>query len=38
MFNVNITAVSVWFTLQAPTWAGMLATLTLRIQLLSQPP
>ncbi len=38
MSDINITALSVWFTMQAVIWAGMSATLILRIQLLSQPP
>ncbi len=38
MSDINITALSVWFMLQAATWAGMSATPILRIQLLSQPP
>jgi len=37
MSTIEITALSGWFTMQAPTWAGMSATPILRIQLLSQP-
>lgn len=37
MSDIAVTALSVWFTLQAAAWAGMSVTLILRIQLLSQP-
>ncbi len=38
MPTIHITALGVWFTMQAATWAGISATPILRIQLPSQPP